>query len=149
MATSQVMDDMDWDYVTGVRDAIKTANPPFQRSQWGWLYPDGNSVNHRLWVRVATEAWIDGGRGGRASTDDVAVSTYFVQRFPFDEPRDLDYGFYVCAADQRVTGPDVHPVNNLINALVPDLVAPWRGNVLVLKRGLSGTEKWHAMTRCG
>ncbi|KAK7001759.1 hypothetical protein R3P38DRAFT_3216046 [Favolaschia claudopus] len=122
----------------------------------GWLYPDGWSVGRRVWVgipvclglkdaRKATETefalWIDTARGGIRGTLNGNVSSIRIDRFPFDEPRDLKHSFTVIVAEQTDGERFEYPENRLINELVPELPAPWRGNVVVLKHGSTSAKK--------
>ncbi|KAJ7607069.1 hypothetical protein DFH06DRAFT_1149542 [Mycena polygramma] len=167
------MQALTWDNIHFVRQAIsamvpvsslsfvsttspKTVAQGFARKQAAWLYPDGDQIGRRVWVRVPvvrgltraywpdqleTDMWIDGGRGGSGPTTDVSQHCFLVDRFPFDEPQELDYAFWIVVADQRTWGPDVHELNTIVNRLVPGLAHPWRGNVLVFKRGKGGPGK--------
>ncbi|KAJ6482088.1 hypothetical protein C8R47DRAFT_1218073 [Mycena vitilis] len=143
-----------WDNVHFVRNAIKSSQPAFARKQAAWLFPDGDLIGRRLWIRVPVsrglqrayrieelefDMWLNCGRSGAVPTTDGDHNTLLVKRFPFDEPIDLEYAYWIVVADQRTWGPNVHPVNTLINRLVPGLGQPWRGNVLVFKRGKGKT----------
>ncbi|KAJ7858198.1 hypothetical protein B0H13DRAFT_1901964 [Mycena leptocephala] len=150
MAGLQLMPNLSWTHIHFVRNVIKFMRPPFSRKQYGWLFPDGDQIKRRVWVGVPvilgrtrafhleeleTDIWMDGGRGGNGPTSDITRNSILVDRFPFDEPCPLEYAFYILVADQRTTGPDVHPVNELVTSWIPELAVPWRGNVLVFKRG--------------
>ncbi|KAJ6475030.1 hypothetical protein C8R47DRAFT_701306, partial [Mycena vitilis] len=148
--TMALLAPVSWDNVHFVRNAIKFCQPAFARRQAAWLFPDGNLIGRRLWVRVPVtrglrrayrieqlefDMWLNCGRSGAVPTTDGEHNTLLVERFPFDEPVDLEFAYWIVVTDQRTWGPNVHPVNALINGLVPGLALPWRGNVLVFKRG--------------
>jgi hypothetical protein len=65
----------------------------------------------------------------------VGQTSLHVDRFPFDEPNDLLHSYTIVVASQRSSGHNIQPLNNMINHMVPGLVTPWRGNVLVFKHG--------------
>ncbi|KAJ7323243.1 hypothetical protein DFH08DRAFT_969323 [Mycena albidolilacea] len=58
-----------------------------------------------------------------------------IDRFPFDEPRDLKHSYSIVVASQDQHGLFLYPENALVNKLEPDLEQAWRGNVLVFKHG--------------
>jgi hypothetical protein len=114
------------------------------------LYPDGNTLNQQYWVKVPVihglaraqkiteleaEMWIDSGRGGLEGTSDASLTSIHIDRFPFDEPRDLKHSYTIAVASQDQHGMFSYPRNRLINQLAPDLLEPWRGNILVFKHG--------------
>jgi hypothetical protein len=121
----------------------------------GLLYPDGNRLHHRYWVKVPVihglkrarkfteleaDMWIDGGRGGFEGTNDASLTSIRIDRFPFDEPRDLKHSYTIAVASQEPHGMFVYPQNRLIRDLVPDLLEPWHGNVLVFKHGSTASK---------
>ncbi|KAJ7741063.1 hypothetical protein B0H16DRAFT_1728703 [Mycena metata] len=141
---------MGWDFIHFVRNTLNAVRPVFVRRQAAWLFPDGSDINRRVWIRVPvaqgktrayhpseleTGFWLNCGRGNNAPVSDSATNCILVQRFPFDEPIDLEYGFFVVVTDQDTDGPSVHPVNELVTRLVPDRPQAWRGNLIVFKRG--------------
>lgn len=82
-----------------------------------------------------TDLWIDAGRGAGSAVVDNSSLSLNITRFPFDEPSDMRYTYTVVVTTQRESGGLVHEVNHFINALIPDLPKPWRGNVLVMCHG--------------
>ncbi|KAJ7692072.1 hypothetical protein B0H17DRAFT_1200656 [Mycena rosella] len=157
MSNSQitnVLPTMTWGIVNFVRSAVAWAPKPFPRRQWGWLYPDGSSIKKRIWIKVPvigkrpdgtglaysiahldTTLWMDCGRESAQPYEDSADLAICIDKFPFDDHDNLDHFFTIIVTSQRTTGPVVHPVNDMINRMVPDLPRPWRGNVLVFKHG--------------
>ncbi|KAJ7273857.1 hypothetical protein C8J57DRAFT_1505979 [Mycena rebaudengoi] len=146
---------MDWVIIHRVRDAIKSASPVFARKQSAFLFPDGDQVNRRLWVRVPvlrgfrraacasemdTDRFIDCCRGGSSAATNLENTVIMIKHFPFDEPVDLVNAFTIVVAPQRNAGPRVYPVNQLITCLMPGRVRPWRGNVLVFKHGTTKSQ---------
>jgi hypothetical protein len=114
------------------------------------LYPDGNTLNQQYWVKVPVihgltrarkimelevDLWIDAGRGGFEGTSDASLTSIRIDRFPFDEPRDLKHSYTIAVASQDQHGMFLYPRNRLVNQLEPNLLEPWRGNVLVFKHG--------------
>ncbi|KAJ7080490.1 hypothetical protein C8R43DRAFT_1118537 [Mycena crocata] len=81
--------------------------------------------------------WINPGVTSSSSSVDLDRCSYFFDRFPLDEPEAFPDGFYVVTAPQtsiQTTGSaNVHPVNEEIAQLTPNLVPLWRGNVLAVK----------------
>ncbi|KAJ7126124.1 hypothetical protein C8R44DRAFT_874497 [Mycena epipterygia] len=141
---------MRWVLIHFMRHSIKYTMTSSAKVKSAWLYPDGDIINQRMWVRVPcvhgvkractvedmeTEKWIDCARGASTNATDYGRLSLTVHRFPFDEPVDLEYSFTIVVASQRFEGPNVYPVNDIINAMVPGLTRPWRGNVLVFKHG--------------
>ncbi|KAJ7017287.1 hypothetical protein C8F04DRAFT_1279708 [Mycena alexandri] len=155
MAAIQLLPSTNWDGVHFVRDLIKSKKPGFARVQAAWLFPDGDitdftNIRRRLWIRVPialnkrraynledleTEMWMNLNRVATGPTSDIDRNSVLVDRFPFDKPHPLEFAFYVLVADQSTSGPYVYPENGIINRWLPDLPQPWRGNVIVFKRG--------------
>jgi hypothetical protein len=86
-------------------------------------------------TELEVDLWIDAGRGGFEGTTDAALTSIRVDRFPFDEPRDLKHSYSIVVASQDQHGLLLYPENALVNKLEPDLEQAWRGNVLVFKHG--------------
>jgi hypothetical protein len=82
-----------------------------------------------------TDIWFDAGRGVGQASSDLTDRSFQVDWYLLDEPRDLTYSYTIVVAPQHTSGANVHPVNHLVNGLVPELVTPWRGNVLVFRHG--------------
>ncbi|KAJ7623950.1 hypothetical protein DFH06DRAFT_1340274 [Mycena polygramma] len=139
---------MAWEYVNFVRDQIELTSVETSKTVKAVLIPDGLAIPHWVWVRVPlhagirraidvhevdTDVWIDCGRGISPASYDRTGLVFQINRFPLDEPRDLQHSFTIVVAPQDTTGPHVHPINHLITRLVPELDAPWRGNVMVFR----------------
>ncbi|KAJ7323344.1 hypothetical protein DFH08DRAFT_817917 [Mycena albidolilacea] len=73
--------------------------------------------------------------GGLEGTSNAALTSVRIDRFPFDEPRDLKHSYSIVVANQDQHGLFLYPKNTLVNKLEPDLKQAWRGNVLVFKYG--------------
>jgi hypothetical protein len=86
-------------------------------------------------TELETDMWIDAARGGFEGTSDASVTSVRIDRFPFNEPCDLKHSYSIVVANQDRHGLFLYPENTLINKLVPDLLQPWRGNVLIFKHG--------------
>ncbi|KAJ6495818.1 hypothetical protein C8R47DRAFT_1064862 [Mycena vitilis] len=114
------------------------------------LLPDGRYVDGWVWVRVPvhhgldrafdvdevdTDLWFDACRGTGESTSDLTNRSFQIDRYPLDEPCDLEHSYTVVVASQRTDGPFIYPVNMNLKRLIPDLDTPWRGNVLVFRHG--------------
>ncbi|KAJ7751855.1 hypothetical protein B0H14DRAFT_3513061 [Mycena olivaceomarginata] len=84
--------------------------------------------------------WIDGGRGGFEGTNDASLTRIHVDRFPFNEPRDLKHSYTIAVASQDQHGMFVYPQNHLVRDLEPGLLEPWRGNILVFKHGSTASK---------
>ncbi|KAJ6482245.1 hypothetical protein DFH09DRAFT_1107396, partial [Mycena vulgaris] len=133
-----------------------------------WLIPDGDQVHKQIYVRVPllhgvlrassvaqvdSEMWIDASRGIGEASEDLTPYTFHVDRYPLDEPRDLMHSWSFVVTPQDATGHFAHPINSMINRLVPDLAKPWRGNVLIYRHGKTAkkmvvgveTQYWIAM----
>ncbi|KAJ7492990.1 hypothetical protein B0H11DRAFT_1911430 [Mycena galericulata] len=136
--------DMDWLSVVFAREQRG------DKTTVAWLFADGPHIHKRLWIKVPLlgkisrastiddvdlDLWMDAGRASGEATIDFTDRTFRIDRFPLDEPNDLKHSFTFVISPQHTTGPGVHPINHLINALVPGLDPPWRGNVLVFRHG--------------
>ncbi|KAJ7177871.1 hypothetical protein C8R46DRAFT_1212609 [Mycena filopes] len=112
------------------------------------LIPDGLIMSKWCWIRVPrlagvgqprhvddlnVDLWIDCLRGSGEATSDLTGRSFQIDRYPLDEPENLEHSYTVVVAPQHTVGPHVHPLNHLINGLVPGLEEPWRGNVLVFR----------------
>ncbi|KAJ7098811.1 hypothetical protein B0H15DRAFT_945320 [Mycena belliarum] len=121
-----------------------------KKSTYAILYPDGDRFDTPVFVKVPMKRglpsahsvhdmevglWMDGSRGACAAAEDLSALSYHVNRFPFDSVDELPYAYTVVVSTQRTQGGNVFPVNALINRLVPGLLNPWRGNVLVVRHG--------------
>ncbi|KAJ7098747.1 hypothetical protein B0H15DRAFT_797415 [Mycena belliarum] len=115
-----------------------------------WLLPDGAQIHKHLYVRVPLisgvirahdiqdvdcDMWMDAGRGRGEAAEDISGRVFRIDRYPLDEPRDLDHSWSIVVTHQDTRGPNAHPLNFHINSLVPDLAEPWRGNVLIFRHG--------------
>ncbi|KAJ7301335.1 hypothetical protein DFH08DRAFT_963421 [Mycena albidolilacea] len=144
------LQDTDYDCINTVRERIDGDTPAWPRLQTCLLYPDGNTLDKRFWVKVPvihglerarkvseleTDLWIDAARGGFEGTSDASLTSVRIDRFPFDEPCDLRHSYSFVVANQDRHGLFLYPENALVNKLVPDLAQPLRGNVLVFKHG--------------
>jgi hypothetical protein len=87
-----------------------------------------------------TDMWMDAGRGSGCTTSDLTNRSLQIDRFPLDEPEDLTHAYTIVVAPQHTVGADVHPVNHTITRLLPDTVAPWRGNVIVFRHGKTASK---------
>ncbi|KAJ7033484.1 hypothetical protein C8F04DRAFT_1184176 [Mycena alexandri] len=147
---SNVLPEMDWPFVVFTRARIELEHTVGRKTVTAILIPDGLNLEKWVWVRVPllfdlrranhvddvdTEMWFDAGRGGGSATSDLTRRSFHIDRFPTDEPHDLSNSFSIVVSPQHTEGPNVHPINHLINRLVPDLKEPWRGNVLVFRHG--------------
>ncbi|KAJ7100067.1 hypothetical protein B0H15DRAFT_796765 [Mycena belliarum] len=141
---------MEWEKVTFTRGQVEDAVDDGRGTIKAWLIPDGDQVQPRVWVRVAlqdgvkraqtiedvdVEMWLDAGRGLASATSEIARTTLRVDRFPTDAPRDLKNSYTFVFTHQRRTGPNVHPINQAMTQLAPDMETPWRGNVLIFRHG--------------
>jgi hypothetical protein len=86
-------------------------------------------------TELEADMWIDTGRGGFEGTNNAPLTSIRIDRFPFDEPRDLKHSYTIAVGLQGQHGLFLYPQNRLINELEPDLLEPWCGNVLVFKHG--------------
>ncbi|KAJ7130148.1 hypothetical protein C8R44DRAFT_871985 [Mycena epipterygia] len=131
-----------------VADLVRYTRSQFRRNYAALLYADSDTDVQ--WVRVPGVhqchgavtvndldymRWIDCGRSGEASVD-LDTQSRKVDRFPFDEPSDLDHSYTIIVADQSTSGSAVQPLNALVNRWMPELETPWRGNVLIIKHGV-------------
>ncbi|KAJ7270470.1 hypothetical protein C8J57DRAFT_1508500 [Mycena rebaudengoi] len=153
-ATS-LLPQMTWVHIHYTHFKIKIAIPAFPRKQAAFLFPDGDSIGRRMWVRIPvlhgfaraggasqmdTDRFIDCHRGGADSSFDVDKTSIKISRFPFNKPRDLRHTYSIVVCPQRDSGPRLYPVNTLINSMVPELAQRWRGNVLVFKHGTTNAQ---------
>ncbi|KAJ7119797.1 hypothetical protein C8R44DRAFT_878187 [Mycena epipterygia] len=131
-----------------ISDWIRYTRSQLRRTYTAILYADGDTDVQ--WVRVPAVRhfhgavtvkdldymrWIDCARTGEATVD-LDAQMCKVDRFPFDEPSDLDHSYTIIVADQSTDGPAIQPYNALINRWIPELDTPWLGNVLVIKHGV-------------
>ncbi|KAK7030813.1 hypothetical protein R3P38DRAFT_2775086 [Favolaschia claudopus] len=131
-----------------MRNYINSRNPPWERTQSAWLFPDGDAVLKRLWVTVPvikgrkraykatqleTGLWIDCARGVADGTINGSKTSVRVDNFPFTDVASLKHSFTVVCADQSDDNAVGYPTNALIMQLVPELAMPWKGNILVFK----------------
>ncbi|KAJ7715697.1 hypothetical protein B0H14DRAFT_3522547 [Mycena olivaceomarginata] len=150
-----LLHDMDYEGIREMRESIEKHIPEWPRLQTGLLYPDGNTLHQPYWVKapvihglkrarkiteLEVDMWIDGGRGGFEGTNDASLTSIRIDRFPFDEPRDLKHSYTIAVASQDQHGMFVYPENQLIRGLEPGLLDPWRGNVLVFKHGSTASK---------
>ncbi|KAJ7603759.1 hypothetical protein DFH06DRAFT_1151636 [Mycena polygramma] len=141
---------MSWFNVDFTRELIASEKVIRSKTVKAILVPDGQVFANWIWARVPlhadiqraesvdeldTDIWFDAGRGAGAATSDLSNRSFQVDRFPFDEPNDLKHSYTIVVAPQHIRGANVHPINHQINALVPGLREPWRGNVLVFRHG--------------
>ncbi|KAJ7301289.1 hypothetical protein DFH08DRAFT_827696 [Mycena albidolilacea] len=153
--THILLQDTDYDCINAVREGIAKRTPGWPRLQTGLLCPDGNTLHKRVWVKapvsqgleramkvseLEVDLWIDAGRGGFEGTNNAALTSIRIDRFPFDEPRDLKHSYSIVVADQDQHGLFLYPENALVNKLEPDLKQAWRGNILVFKHGTKPTK---------
>ncbi|KAJ7090428.1 hypothetical protein B0H15DRAFT_800340 [Mycena belliarum] len=139
--------DMDWTDVWSTREVVDYEGAATVKA---WLIPDGLSINQHVVARVPLmpgvrraqnmdevdfEMYFDAGRGIGEAADDASERIFRIDRYPLDEPRDLDHSWSIVVAPQDSEGPHSHPVNHYIGALVPELAMPWRGNVLIFRHG--------------
>ncbi|KAJ7917303.1 hypothetical protein B0H13DRAFT_1870484 [Mycena leptocephala] len=139
---------MDWAIMDLVRQDVEAMKKFQPVSHTALLFPDCLSAWE--WVQVPlvagivkvfsvddvnSDIWLNTHRGGGKATDDSAANTIRIDRFPFDEPCDLDHSYSIVTTSQRDTGPNVHPINVTISSWIPELHRPWRGNLLVFKHG--------------
>ncbi|KAJ7141432.1 hypothetical protein C8R44DRAFT_727028 [Mycena epipterygia] len=142
---------MRWRYAHFTRTAVDEMLPPYARTQLAWLLPDGDEIQERIWARVPvrrgvaraysiddmdTDLWLDCGRGVGSPVSDLAVHSVHVKRFRPGDVKDMRYTYSVVVTSQRTEGGFVHPVNNNITRLVPELTPRWRGNVLIFRHGM-------------
>ncbi|KAJ7300445.1 hypothetical protein DFH08DRAFT_973866 [Mycena albidolilacea] len=150
-----LLHDMDYEGIREMRESIEKHIPEWPRLQTGLLYPDGNTLHQPYWVKapvihglkrarkiteLEVDMWIDGGRGGFEGTNDASLTSIRIDRFPFDEPRDLKHSYTIAVASQDQHGMFLYPENRLIRGLEPGLLDPWRGNVLVFKHGSTASK---------
>lgn len=90
---------------------------------------------HGLERASKAHLWIDADRGGFEGTNNASLTSVHINHFPFDEPCDLKHSYTIAVAPQDQHGLFLYPCNRLINDLEPDLLEPWRGNILVFKHG--------------
>ncbi|KAJ6604854.1 hypothetical protein DFH09DRAFT_1301003 [Mycena vulgaris] len=146
---------MEWDKVEFTRAHVEAAEET-SKTILAWLIPDGTHVQDRVWVRVPihrgvarptsvdelnTEIWFDAGRGVASPTSDLTGRSYQVDRFPLDAPRDMEHSYTFVVAPQHSTGHNVHAANAAVNRFVPELLNPWRGNVLVFRHGKTASKR--------
>jgi hypothetical protein len=86
---------------------------------------------------METEFWTDATRGSDSATQDLEGLSVHVTE-PIAE--DSGHTYSVVVTSQRTRGGNVYAVNDLVNALVPGLSNPWRGNVLVFHHA-KGTQQ--------
>ncbi|KAJ7273968.1 hypothetical protein C8J57DRAFT_1506082 [Mycena rebaudengoi] len=88
--------------------------------------------------------WINPGVTSSASTFDYNRNTLYLDLFHDDDADRMSEAFVlVCSPQPPLTGPngpDVHPVNQLVNILVPGLRPRWRGNLLIIKYDVEGQQ---------
>ncbi|KAJ7492987.1 hypothetical protein B0H11DRAFT_1911427 [Mycena galericulata] len=83
--------------------------------------------------------WIPAGKQPNASSIDLDATRATVTHWPFDAALPLNSAYTICIAPQPSAAafdlikPDTHAINDQILKLLPDLMYPIRGNVLVLK----------------
>ncbi|KAJ6490174.1 hypothetical protein DFH09DRAFT_1338809 [Mycena vulgaris] len=123
---------------------------PFQNYCTAMLFPTGDLHSH--WVDVPLRLgvstlnsphdldvtwYINPGSLQNTSSIDRDLTSMTVTHWPFDEPTPLSHPYTVFVAPQLHVGQqentDTHPVNRLINTMVPGLAMQWRGNVLVFR----------------
>ncbi|KAJ6495749.1 hypothetical protein C8R47DRAFT_1069598 [Mycena vitilis] len=149
------LDPMEWDFISYTRDRIQCEATNQSKTVKALLIPDGNSIRQWVWVRVPlhpgikraatvdeldVDIWMDAARGMGNASSDLTGRSFQINRFPFDDTKDLDHSYTIVVAPQHRCGAHVHPVNSLINRAVPDLINPWRGNVLVFRHGKKGNK---------
>jgi hypothetical protein len=84
--------------------------------------------------------WIDGARGTMTGSSDATMTTFHIDRFPFDDPEELKNAYTFVHAVQNDCGPFIFPDNTTISDLVPGLARQWKGNVLVFKHGTTAAK---------
>ncbi|KAJ7768031.1 hypothetical protein B0H14DRAFT_2632936 [Mycena olivaceomarginata] len=147
--------DMDWDMVVLLKNNVTNATPGWPHIQTAFLYPDRLRIRRRLWVRVPvaqgrlrafkanlTEAamWVDRARGTMTGSSDATMTTFHIDRFPFDKPVELKNAYTFVHAVQSDCGPFVFPNNTTISNLVLGLASQWKGNELVFKHGTTAVK---------
>jgi hypothetical protein len=80
-------------------------------------------------TELEADMWIDGGRGGFEGTNDASLTSIRIDRFPFDEPRDLTHSYTIAVALQDQHGLFIYPRNRLIGDL-----EPWSVGTMAWKR---------------
>ncbi|KAJ7651590.1 hypothetical protein DFH06DRAFT_1331544 [Mycena polygramma] len=143
---------MQWADVAFTREQMELEATEESRSVKALLLPDGDLIRRWVWVRVPlhrgvrraptvddvdTDIWMDACRGSGSAFCDLTGRSIQINRFPLDEPRDLEHPYTIVVAPQHTKGADVHPINHGISRLVPELTIPWRGNVLVFRHSKS------------
>ncbi|KAJ7446252.1 hypothetical protein B0H11DRAFT_2249066 [Mycena galericulata] len=153
---------MTWDNISFTRDQVYHGIPPYPKSHFGWLIPDGPYINHRIWIKtpvkrgalrafsvrdLETDLWMDCGRGAGTAINDTRALTLNIRRFPFDKPSDMKYTYTIVVTSQRTNWGVVHPENDYINRLAPERTVPWRGNVLIYRQGCTAAKPIINMSR--
>ncbi|KAJ7811366.1 hypothetical protein B0H13DRAFT_2383933 [Mycena leptocephala] len=147
---TNVIAPMDWHLMSFTKNLIRAEETEGSKSVQAVLIADGSAISQWIWVRVPlhrgirrarnvdevdVDIWLDAGRGAGEASSDLTGRSFQIDRYPLDEPSDLEHSFTIVVAPQHTSGANVHPVNRQIGRLVPQLVTPWRGNVLVFRHG--------------
>ncbi|KAJ7910219.1 hypothetical protein B0H13DRAFT_2329495 [Mycena leptocephala] len=141
---------MNWHFVSFTREQIYAEDTVGSKTVQAVLIPDGGVISKWVWARVPlhhgvqrahsvddldTDIWFDSGCGIGQASSDLTDRSFQIDRYPLDEPKDLAYSYTIVIAPQHTSGSNVHPVNHLLNELVPELATPWRGNILIFRHG--------------
>jgi hypothetical protein len=109
-----------------------------------WTPPHLQYTEAALAEQLDTTWWIPTGFGSSDSVVDLRANTLTVTNWPFSSQEPLSSSYTIFAAPQRAAtsdeqlAADTHPVNGLIQRLIPGLPLEWRGNLLVARHGAAG-----------
>ncbi|KAJ7432782.1 hypothetical protein B0H11DRAFT_2260128 [Mycena galericulata] len=133
-----------------VTNVIRKHKPRFKRLYRGLLYGSGAAVPTFVEVPVRlglldtphpdgldTTWWIPAGNLPSASSVDLERTRITITHWPLNAASPLPSAYTICVAPQPQNSdnetPDTHAINDQVQLIVPGLMNPIRGSVLVVK----------------